>query len=146
MERVQRTIRGRLFKAFTNQNNHKWIDLIAKLVDSYNSSVHSTIKMKPNDVGPEHTKIILDRLYFDKNYKNVINREKYRHRLLKVGNQVRIVKERKTFGKEADQKWTDEIFVIRKVLRKNFPVTYLLSDLNGQEIEGSFYIEELQLT
>ena len=43
-ERVQRTIRGRLFKAFTSQNSQKWIDIIPKLADSYNSSVHSTIK------------------------------------------------------------------------------------------------------
>ena len=101
--------------------------------------------MKPNEVRPEHTKILLDRLYFTKKYQNTINREKYRKRLLKVGNRVRITKQRKTFDKEADQKWTEEIFVIRKVLRRGFPITYLISDLRGEDIEGSFYVEELQL-
>ena len=144
VERVQRTIRGRLFKFLTHTKNNRWLEAIHDLVNSYNSSMHSTIKMKPDDVRTEHTKDILDRLYNKKSYKNTIKREKYRKPLLKIGNYVRIVKIRKTFAKEADQKWTEEIFVIRKVLRHNFPVTYLLSDTSGQPIEGSFYYEELQ--
>ena len=145
VERVQRTIRGRLFKAFTSQNNKRWVDVLPQLVESYNSSVHSTIKMKPNDVKPQHTQLIMNRLYFNEKYQSTVYKEKYRKKLFKIGTKVRITKIRKTFSKEADQKWTDEIFIIRKVLRKHFPITYLLSDLNGEVIEGSFYAEELQL-
>ena len=144
VERVQRTIRSRLFKAFTGQGNQKWVDVISKLVESYNNSVHRTIKMRPNDVKLKHTKLILNRIYLNEKYRDTIYREKYRKKLLKVGERVRIVKERKLFDKEALQKWTNEIFVIREVQRKNFPITYLLSDLNGEDIEGSFYFEELQ--
>ena len=144
VERVQRTIRARLFKVFTDKKSTRWVDVMPQLVDSYNCSVHSTIKMKPIDVKPEHTKVILDRLYNSKKLKNTIKREKFRKPLLKLGNLVRIIKIRKTFGKEADQKWTDEIFRIRKVQRYNFPVTYLLSDTSGEHIEGSFYFQELQ--
>ena len=144
VERVQRTIRQRLYRHFTKANDHKWVDVIPKLVDSYNDTKHSTTNLKPNMVSREHTKAILTRMYSSPDYIKLMKREKYRRRLLKLGDQVRIIKERTIFTKEAVQKWTSEIFLIRKVERKNFPITYLLSDLNGEEILGSFYFEELQ--
>jgi len=36
------------------------------------------------------------------------------------------------------------MFRIRKVERQNFPITYLLTDLNDEDVLGSFYREELQ--
>ena len=145
MERVQRTIRGRLFKLFTANKNNKWVDALPEIIESYNNSVHSTIQMKPNDVKPEHTNILLKRLYSNKKYTDTIRREKYRKKLLKVNDLVRIVKERSFLEKEAVQKWTIELFKIRKVERQNFPITYLLTDLNDEDILGSFYYEELKI-
>ena len=145
VERVQRTIRGRLFKLFTANKNNKWVDALPEIIESYNNSVHSTIQMKPNDVKPEHTNILLKRLYSNKKYTDTIRREKYRKKLLKVNDLVRIVKERSFLEKEAVQKWTIELFKIRKVERQNFPITYLLTDLNDEDILGSFYYEELKI-
>ena len=144
VERVQRTIRSRLFKLFTAQNSHKWLEALPKLIDSYNNSTHRSIKMKPSDVKPEHTKILLKRLYFNKKSMETERREKYRKRLFKVGNLVRIVKDKKFYPKEADQRWSTELYEIRKVERRNFPITYLLSDSNGIEMPRSFYQEELR--
>ena len=39
----------------------------------------------------------------------------------------------------------EEIFVIREIQYTN-PITYLLNDLDGEEIKGSFYEQELQKT
>ena len=144
VERVQRTIRGRLFKLFTANKNNKWVDVLPEIIESYNNSVHSTIQMKPSDVKPEHTNILLKRLYSNKKYTDTIRREKYRKKLFKINDLVRIVKERSFLEKEAVQKWTIEIFKIRKVERQNFPITYLLADLNDEDILGSFYYEELK--
>ena len=96
VERVQRTIRNRILKLFTIQNDHKWYDNLPKIIESYNNSIHSTIKMRPNDVKPEHTSTILRRLYFDKKDLEIERREKYRKRLLKVSDSVRIAKDKKT--------------------------------------------------
>lgn len=41
--------------------------------------------------------------------------------------------------------WTTEIFEIRKILPTE-PITYLLNDLHGEQISGSFYCYELQKT
>ena len=43
------------------------------------------------------------------------------------------------------QNQSEEIFVIRKV-KNTVPWTYVITDLNGEEIVGSFYEKELQKT
>ena len=63
----------------------------------------------------------------------------------KVGDRVRISKKKSTFEKGYTTRWTREIFVIEQVLNTN-PVTYKINDLKGEEIKGSFYEQELQIT
>ena len=41
--------------------------------------------------------------------------------------------------------WSEEVFVIKKV-KNTVPWTYVINDLNGQEIIGTFYDKELQKT
>ena len=41
--------------------------------------------------------------------------------------------------------WSEEIFVIKKI-KNTVPWTYIISDLNGEEIIGTFYEKELQST
>ena len=61
-----------------------------------------------------------------------------------IGDKVRISKfKRKVFDKGYIPNWTEEIFVIDKVLPTK-PVTYSIVDLMGEPIKGSFYEQELQ--
>ena len=61
-----------------------------------------------------------------------------------IGDKVRISKyKRKVFDKGYTPNWTEEIFVIDKVLPTK-PVTYSIVDLMGEEIKGSLYEQELQ--
>ena len=62
-----------------------------------------------------------------------------------VGDKVRISKKKKTFEKGYTTRWTEEIFMIVEVKRTS-PVTYKIADLNGEEIQGTFYEPELQKT
>ena len=41
--------------------------------------------------------------------------------------------------------WCENVFVIKKV-KDNVPWTYVINDLNGEEIAGTFYEKELQKT
>ena len=41
--------------------------------------------------------------------------------------------------------WSEEIFVIKKI-KTTVPQTYIIDDLNGEEIIGTFYEKELQKT
>ena len=47
------------------------------------------------------------------------------------------------FAKGYTPNWSEEVFVIEKV-KNNVPWTYIISDLNGEEIVGTFYQNELQ--
>ena len=46
------------------------------------------------------------------------------------------------FAKGYVPNWSKEVFVIKKV--NTGPWTYSISDLNGEEIVGTFYKKELQ--
>ena len=63
----------------------------------------------------------------------------------KVGDHVRISKYKNIFAKGYTQNWSEEVFVVSKI-KNTVPWTYVVSDLNGEEITGSFYEKELQKT
>ena len=41
--------------------------------------------------------------------------------------------------------WSDEVFIASKI-KKTVPGTYVINDLNSEEITGTFYEKELQRT
>ena len=134
VERVQRTLRGRLGRLFTQQNTKNWINHIDDVVNSYNNNYHRSIKMKPADVKKEHTAVIFKRLYPPED--DIPPK-------FKVGDKVRIIAKKKMFQKEYESGWTEEIFCI-KAIKYTSPVTYLLEDLSKEDVLGGFYTEELQ--
>jgi len=63
----------------------------------------------------------------------------------KIGDKVRIQKKKGLFEKGFTPNWTEEVFTVSKIQRTN-PVTYKITDYNGEEIQGAFYEQELQKT
>ena len=61
----------------------------------------------------------------------------------KAGDQVRISKYKTVFAKGYTQNWSKEVFVVTKI-KNTVPWTYVISDLNGEPIAGTFYEKELQ--
>ena len=61
----------------------------------------------------------------------------------KVSDHVRISKYKNIFAKEYTPNQSEEVFVIKKV-KNTVPWTYVINDLNGEEIIGTFYEKELQ--
>ena len=51
----------------------------------------------------------------------------------KVGDQVRISKYKNIFAKGYIPNWSEDVFVVKKV-RNTVPWTYVINDLNGEEI------------
>ena len=58
---------------------------------------------------------------------------------------MRISKKKELFEKGYTTRWTEEIFTITKI-KLTSPITYKIADLNGEEIDGTFYEPELQKT
>ena len=63
----------------------------------------------------------------------------------KVGDNVRISKYKDIFAKGYTPNWSGEIFVISKI-KNTVQWTYVINDLNGEEIIVTFYEKELQKT
>ena len=63
----------------------------------------------------------------------------------KIGDIVRIWKYKNIFAKDYVPIWSEEVFVIKKV-KNNVLWIFVISDLKGEEIVGSFYKKELQKT
>ena len=63
----------------------------------------------------------------------------------KIGDYVRISKYKNIFAKGYMPNWSEEVFIISKI-KNTVPWTYVINDLNGEEIIGTFYENELQKT
>ena len=75
----------------------------------------------------------------------VFNEESKTDPKFKEDDHVRISKFKNIFAKGYTPNWSEEIFVVKKI--KNTVLwTYNISDLNDEEILGSFYEKELQKT
>ena len=140
VERWNRTMKEKMWKYFSANSTRVYIDVLQKLVDQYNNTRHSSIKMTPVEASKKKNETKVWRhLYPDHDERIELNPQ------LKIGDKVRITKKKKTFEKGYTPKWTEEVFIISKVQNTN-PVTYKIKDYNGEEIQGTFYEQELQKT
>lgn len=135
-ERVIRTIKNKLYFEFSLRGNFKWIDILDSITKNYNQSFHRTIHMRPIDVTRNNEQIILNNVYSTP--KLYLDNIKF-----KVNDIVRISKYKGIFSKGFHPNWSTELFKIYKKQITN-PVTFLLKDMNNQNIAGSFYEYELQ--
>lgn len=137
-ERLIRTLRRKFSQLFMLQGSTNWIDRLQDVIDEYNSTVHSKIKMKPIDVTKDNEKMVYNRAY----RRHFINRKPYK---FKVGQYVRVSKYKRLFEKDHTNTFSLEPFQIHQI-KRTFPTTYILNDLNGNIIQGGFYQQELQAT
>ena len=129
-ERFIRTLKSKIYKYMTSVSKNVHIDKLDDIVDEYNNTYHTTVKMKPADV-KDNTYINADKEINNKDSK------------FKVGHRVRISKYENIFAKGYMPNWSEEVFVIKKV-KNIIPWTYVINDLNGEKITGTFYEKELQ--
>lgn len=137
VERFNRTLKTKMWKYFTEFNTKKYIDVIDDLVFSYNHSWHRSIKMEPSSVNQSNRDQVLKNLYGD------LSTLKAKPARFKIGDTVRISKQKMHFEKGYEQNWSREIFTVDKIIYR-IPVVYKLKDLLGEEIKGTFYEAELQ--
>ena len=102
------------------------------IVNEYNNTCHRTIKMKPINVK--------DNSYIDF-WKEVNDKDPK----FKIGDYVRISKYKNIFSKGYMTNWSEEVFISSKI-KNTVPSTYIITDLNGEEIIVTFYEKELQKT
>jgi hypothetical protein len=138
VERFNRTLKEKMWRYLNYKNTEKWIDVLQKLIQGYNCSVHRVIGRTPASVNKENAMEVWQHLYGNH------ETDKRHQKTLHVGDQVRISKVKRMFEKGYMPKWTEEIFVIVDVNTKYKPFMYTLRDSSGHKVEGRFYQDELQ--
>jgi len=139
VERFNRTLNKKLKIKFETQDTYNWLDGLQSLYDEYNNKdIHRTIGMRPAEVNASNEGVVMKRF-------PGVRRKGDSKPEFAVGDRVRIVAGKATFQNKYKNNWTKEIFVVSKVLTTK-PVTYRIKDLDGEDIIGSFYKQELQRT
>lgn len=148
VERFNRTLKSKMWKYFTYSKSYRYVDVLDKLLRSYNDSYHTSIKMAPSKVD-RHNEANVRRVLYSSSTTDSSGRQQRRRRLIPnykfiVGDTVRISKKsRGDFDKGYEQQWQKEIFKVSGRYPTD-PPTYKLIDYAGQEIAGKFYAEEIQ--
>ena len=139
IERWNRTMKEKMFKYFSANNTKKYIDILDEMVNNYNNTKHSSIKMTPVEASNKKNK---NRVWLNLNGKTRTN---HVEPMFSVGDKVRITKKKSNFEKGYTPRWTEEVFT---VLQNQYtdPPTYKISDHHGEEIQGTFYEQEMQKT
>lgn len=171
-ERFNRTIKEKIYKFLdSNPSNNRYLEVLQDLVDSYNNTHHSSIKMAPAQVNEKTESKALWNLYHeywtdekdaDKDSKNEkkcrsisqtlfkgstdfkANKRKNIQRLLKLGDTVRLAGKKHPFQKAYKGNWTEELFKISKIHRRHPSFVYEVEEADGEPITGVFYRDELQ--
>ena len=109
----------------TSISKNVYIGKLDDIVGQYNNTYHKKIKVKPVDV--KYNKYI--------DFKKEVNDKDPN---FKVGDHVRISKYKNIFAKGYTPNWSEEVFVVSKI-KNTVPWTYVINDLNGEEIIITFY-------
>ena len=109
----------------TSVSKNVYIDKLDDIVNECNNTYNRTIKVKPIDVK--------DNAYIDSG-KEVKDKDLK----FQVGDHVRISKYKNNFAKGYTTNWSEEVFVIKEI-KNTVPRTYVITDLNGEEIIETFY-------
>ena len=137
VERLNRTLKSKMWKYFTAKETDKWIDVLPKLVSGYNNAFHSTIGMSPLKAREEENAGAVWYNLYGAHLTHDFGKPKY-----KVGDSVRISKYKTIFSKGYLPNFTEEIFKIRQIIFTK-PIVYQLEDFQNEELKGYFYPQEL---
>ena len=141
VERWNRTIKTKLWKYFTANHTHKYIDVLDALIEKYNNTVNRAIGMTPTEARkPSNHGAVFRHLYFKKMAKLGEKKPKFQ-----VGDKVRLGVKKDLFEKSYIINWSDKIYTIKRVFATR-PVTYKVEDDKGVEHKGKFYEQDLQKT
>ena len=137
VERFNRTLRERLSRIFTHQNNKTWTNILDKVIYAYNHSPH-------RGLGDQRPIDISNKMEIWSNQEDQQVKWKPKS-LINVGELVRISRiSISPFRKIFDKNWCEEIFRVTAIDKRETPVMYVIQDLKDDVLQGKFYHHELQ--
>ena len=125
---VIRTVKSKIDKYMVLISKTAYTYKLDETINKYNKTYHKTIIVKPVDV-KDNTFISFGKEVNDKGIK------------FQVGDHVRVSKCKYIFAKGYTPNSSEDVFII-KTVKNTAPWTYVISDLNGEEVVESFYEKE----
>ena len=142
IERLIKFLKQKIIRYTTEFNSKCYLKDLDKIVQSYNMSTHRTLSMTPIDAHLMRDPIKIQNFLLDV-YKRKLKEIKPVRHPYPVGTHVRLSTHRKIFDKIDYYQYTREIFTISQVIDEFTPITYKITDLDGDDIEGVVYHSEL---
>jgi hypothetical protein len=143
IERWNRTMKEKMFKYCSANSTRRYVDVLNDMVSRYNNTRHSSIKMTPVAASDKKNEsIVFMNLYGKLAPLGTFEQSSPK---FSVGDKVRITKKKKTFEHGYTPRWTEEIFTVSRIQYTD-PITYKITDMKGEDIQGTFYEQELQKT
>lgn len=140
VERVIRSIKEKMFKYFTSRGPtyRKYIDVLPKIIKSYNAKVHSTTKLAPVNFKLSDTVNVYNNIRNKTTSHDTTEPAKFMK-----GDFVRIVRKKSILEHGFTQRWTPEIFRIHNIIWKDPIPLYNLVDMENVPVNGKFYGSQL---
>ena len=100
-ERLIKTLKNEICKHMTTVGKNVYYDVLNYIVDKYNNTYHSSIKMKPKDVTSD-------------SFAEYSEKSNEKDPKFKVGDHVRISKYKNIFVTSDTPNSSEEIFIVKK--------------------------------
>ena len=130
-----------MYRYFTNKQTYKYDDILQDLVYNYNHSPHRSLNGRaPADINKTNEIKVWNELYIDtlipkpKRKKSIKKKKSYKKYKFKKGDFVRITHLKHAFDRDYQEKWTEEILIIKsRYYRQGVPI-YTLIDYTKDHI------------
>ena len=145
-ERVIRSIKALMYRYFTYKQTYKYRDILQDLVFNYNHRPHRSLNGRaPADVNKDNEVEIWNELFIKPlKQPKKSKTKKYKSYNFRKGDFVRMTHLTHPFQRDYQEKWTEEIFIVKdRYYFQGIPV-YKLTDYAKDPIDGIFYQNELQ--
>ena len=140
-ENCGKILKSKLSRYMYHYSTHKWApEPIQRAVESMNARYLSVIKGSPDQFTFKDNHLLYRRRY------GSLSQLQQKKPKLKVGNIVRLhLKKTKAFDKAYTQNFSTELYVVTMVIKSPPTYRYHIADLEGNEIAGTFYSQNLVL-
>jgi hypothetical protein len=144
-ENAIKRLKQRIYRYFHRVGTYKWIDVLDKIVYAINHSKSRVLGgLCPADISFKNAQAL-----WRKNYgpiEKLINPKVIKAPRYKVGDYVRMSRNKSTFAKGYTPSFDNEIIQVDKVkpaVRPNGTVQYWVKDAKGEPFDGFFYEQDL---
>ena len=130
-----------MYRYFTKNRTHRYIDVLGDIVKSYNATPHkSLINVAPKDVSKNNEADTWAHMYLKpkQSKKNVTPYH------FKIGDLVRLSHKNMLFDRSYEEHFTRDIFKIKQRMRMQGVPMYKVKDFQNEPIKGNFYESELR--